>query len=121
MLGCMLLLLIVAMMSDPPHHGIGVDLYKSQNAERMPAALRDDAMKLFLMRDGVIYFGNHRFAAEDLPKEIHERVQTGAQRKVFLVVDERARFRDVSIVLDDVREAGIWDIAFLAELEATRK
>jgi hypothetical protein len=31
------------------------------------------------------------------------------------MVDQRSRFGDLSVVLDEVRHAGIWDIAFLAE------
>jgi biopolymer transport protein ExbD len=114
-LGCVLLFLIIAMISDPPHHGMAFDRYISQNATPMPAALRDDAMRVTLTRDGSIYFGNHRVASEDLPEQIRQRLQGGAQHKVYLVVDQRAKFADLSIVLDELRHAGIWDIAFLAE------
>jgi hypothetical protein len=31
------------------------------------------------------------------------------------MVDQRSRFGDLTVVLDEVRHAGIWDIAFLAE------
>ena len=67
----------------------------------MPAALRDDAMRVMLSGDGTIYFGNAK--------------ERGAEHKVFLIVDQRARFGDLSVVLDEVRHVGIWDIAFLAE------
>ena len=37
------------------------------------------------------------------------------QLKVYLVADPRAKYRDVSAVLDEVQDAGIWNVAFLAE------
>ncbi len=87
----------------------------------MPMALRDDAMKISLSRDGTIYFGDTRVASNDLPEQLRLRMQNSPQRKVFLVVDQRAKYWDVSVVLDDVRRAGIWDVAFLTELRAMQK
>jgi len=81
----------------------------------MPAALREDAMSVMLSRDGAIYFGNAKVASEDLAEQIRQRLERGAQHKVFLIVDQRTRFGDLFVVLDEVRHAGIWDIAFLAE------
>ena len=81
----------------------------------MPAALRGNAMVVMVTRDGTIYFGNARVAAEDLAGQIRQRLQSSSQRKVFFVVDQRAQFGDLAIALDEVRHAGIQDIAFLAE------
>jgi biopolymer transport protein ExbD len=121
MLGCVLLFLIIAMMSDPPHHGMALDRYISHNAISIPAALRDDAMRVMLTRDGSIYFGNSRVASEELPEQIRQRLHTGAQHKIFLVVDQRARFRDLSMVLDELRHAGIWDVTFLTDSAVIHK
>jgi biopolymer transport protein ExbD len=115
MLACVLVLLLISMMANPPHHGLAIDLYRSRNGTPMLLALRDDAMRLTLTRDGTIYFRNTRAASADLPDLIRQRVQDGSPRKMFFVVDARAKYRDVSIALDEVRQAGIWDIAFLAE------
>jgi biopolymer transport protein ExbD len=115
MLGCVLDLLIVFMMYVPSYHGVELDRYISHSARPLPAALRDDAMRVMVARDGTIFFGNARVAGEDLAGQIRQCLQSGAQRKVFFVVDQRAQFGDLAIALDEVRAAGIWDIAFLAE------
>jgi biopolymer transport protein ExbD len=81
----------------------------------MPAALRDDAMRVMLSRDGTMYFGNAKVTSEDLAEQIRQHLESGAQHKVFLIVDQRARFGDLSVVLDKVRQSGISDIALLAE------
>ncbi len=115
MLGCVLILLIAYMTNAPSHHGQVVDRYISRTAIPMPAALREDAMKVVVTRDGSIYFGNTKIAGKNLSGQILLRLHSGAQRKVFFVVDQRAQFGDLAIALDEVRHAGIWDIAFLAE------
>ncbi len=115
MLGCVLILLIVFMMYVPPYHGVEIDRYISHSARPMPAALREDAMRVVVTRDGIIYFRNTKIAGEHLSGQIRLRLHCGAQRKVYFVVDQRAHFGDLAIALDEVRHAGIWDIAFLAE------
>jgi biopolymer transport protein ExbD len=120
-LGCVLVLLVVFMMYAPAHHGLAFDRYLFHHATPMPAALRDDAMRVTLSRDGTIYFGNAKVASEDLAEQIRQRLESGAQHKVFLIVDQRARFGDLSVVLNEARHAGIWDIAFLAEFPVMHK
>ena len=115
MLGCVLILLIVFMTNTHSHHGLVVDRYISRGATPMPEALREDAMRVVVTRDGSIYFGNTKIAGEDLAGQIRLRLQSGAQHKVFFVVDQRAPFGDLAVALDEVRHTGIWDIAFLAE------
>jgi biopolymer transport protein TolR len=121
LLGCALVLLIVFIMYAPSHHGWVFDPYIAHHATSMPAAIRDDAMRVMLSRDGTIYFGNARVTSEDLAEQFRQRLESGAQRKVFLLVDRRARFEDLSAVLDEVRHAGLWDIAFLAEFPVMHK
>jgi biopolymer transport protein ExbD len=81
----------------------------------MPRALRDDAMRVMLSRDGTIYFGNAKVTSGDLAEQIRQHLERGAEHKAFLIVDQRSRFGDLSVVLDEVRHAGICNIAFLAE------
>lgn len=110
------LLLIISMVATgEPHHGLAVDRYRFSHAIPMPAAIRDGVMRVMLMRDGAIYFRNFRAASEDLPHLIKQSLQNGTERKVYLIVDPRARYAALSIVLDAVRAAGIQDIVLLAE------
>ena len=108
-------------MYAPAHHGLVFDRYISQPARPMPAALRDDAVRVMLSRDGAIYFGNAKVTSEDLAEQIRQRLERGAEHTVFLIVDQSIRFGDLSVVLDEVRHAGIWDIVFLAEFPVMPK
>lgn len=112
-----LMLMIVEMtFGNLPRHSLPVERYRCQNATPMPEALREDAMQLFLTRDGTFYFRNAKVSRSDLPGAIRESVDNGSPRKVFFVVDMRAKYWDVSQALDQVREAGVSDVAFLAEV-----
>lgn len=122
MLGVVFTLMLIMIILQPsPHHTLPIDRYRSHYATLMPQALRDDAMSLMLTRDGTMYFGNVKVASLDLPGLIHKRVQRGSPCKVFFVVDARAKYWDVSTALDEVREAGISDVAFLAEAPVLHK
>jgi biopolymer transport protein ExbD len=121
MLSCVVVLLLVEMIARPQvHQSLAFDRYISRNAIPMPSALRDDAIKVLLARDGVIYFGGTRVASEDLSVQLRQQMLGSEQHRVFLVVDQRTKFGDVSVVLDDLRSAGVWDVAFLTELRAVR-
>jgi len=91
------------------------DLVHVRHSIRMPGALKEDALKVVVTRDGTIYFREHRTALEDLPDEIREGLRNGAERKVYIEVDARAKYGGVPAVLDKIRLAGVEKIAFLTE------
>lgn len=108
------LLIIFATAVQPPEY-FRPEPNLFRHAIPIPASLRDDSLKITLTRDGPIYLGNSRVAREDLSEQIRERLQSGSQHMVFLVVDPRARYADLSVVLDEARYGGVWQVAFLAE------
>jgi biopolymer transport protein ExbD len=115
MLGCVLVLLIVSVMYAPLRGNHGFHPYVTRHATLMPDALRDDALRVIVTRDGYVYSGNGRIALEDLAEQVQQRLHSGAQNKIFLIVDQRAQFREVSPVLDELGRAGLRNIVFLEE------
>ena len=115
LVGILLVLLIIFMVNVPAYHGISVDRATAVHSTPMPSATREDAMRILVTRDGRIYFGNHAVATEDLPDEIRERVRNGAERKIYLAVDARAKYGDAEKVLDQIRVSGIRDVSFLTQ------
>lgn len=118
----MLVLLILFMTFAPPYHHTSVDLPVTRTASSEPGALRDDAIKITVSRDGRIFFEDaHTPHAvytrpEFLPAKIRMAVQEeGSERKVYLKVDARAKYGDAERVVDQIRAAGIQQICFLAE------
>jgi biopolymer transport protein ExbD len=112
----MLVLLFLLMpLAGVDRRGPAADLFSVRHSTRMPGALKEDALKVVVTRDGTIYFREHRIALEDLPNEIREGLRSGAERKVYIAVDARAKFGDVPAVLDKIRLAGVEKVAFLTE------
>jgi biopolymer transport protein ExbD len=115
LVGILLVLLLIFMVSVPAYHGISLDRATAVHSTPLPGATKEDAMRIFVMRDGRVYFGNYAVAAEDLPDEIRERVQNGAERRIYLSVDGRAKYGDAEKVLDQIRVSGIRDVSFLTQ------
>ena len=111
----LLVLLIVFMVGGPPIHGdVAVDLPSAFQAKAQPKARAEDAMKVYVIRDGRVYFRNHMAQPESLPFFIRNAVQEGAERKIYLAVDSRARYSDAAAVVEQIRNAGIEEICILA-------
>ena len=116
--GVLIVLLVIMMLvSGHPTHSHGPDLAVVRHAFSLPRAVKEDAMRLSVTRDGLLYFGNSRVLAEGLSEKIHESVSNGSEKRVYVIVDARAKYGDVNCALDAVRDAGIADVSFLVENE----
>ena len=122
LLGASLALLFIVMLAEgtTPHHGTPLDLPLTSSAVSEPKALRDNAMKVIVTRDGSVFFRNQKIAPDDLPSLIREAVQNGAERKVYLAVDGRAWYGDAGVVIDQIRTVGIREICVLTEKRTQR-
>ena len=98
-----------------PHGSVVADLAKVSHSTPLPGALREDAIRVVLTRDSRVYFRNQLVTLEDLPDEIRKQVQNGAEKKVYVSADARAKYGDVSRVLAEIRLAGIGNVAFRTE------
>jgi biopolymer transport protein ExbD len=50
-----------------------------------------------------------------MPDKIREGLKNGAEKKVYMRADARARYVDVKQVLIEIRQAGIENVCLLAE------
>ena len=112
--GLLLALLIMFMGAPVGHPFVAVDLPGSFFATAQPKAAREDAMKVHITRDGRVYFRTQQVQLKSLPILIRGAVGEGAEKKVYLAVDSRAKYRDAAAVLGQIGDAGIRDISFLA-------
>jgi biopolymer transport protein ExbD len=107
-------ILLIFMVVPVDHHIVSVDLAKVSHPALMAGALREDAMKIMITRDGKVYFGSDLVTAYSVRENLQERLNDrGVERKVYIVTDMRARWGIVEEVLDSVRSAGILRVAFL--------
>ena len=99
-----------------PHHAASIDKPRVMHPVPMRGALREDAIKVSILRDGRVYLGFERVGIPNLATKIQERLKDrDVERKVYITADMRARWSTVEGVLDGVRSAGIMRVAFLAD------
>jgi len=68
-----------------------------------------------VLRDGSIYFGTDRLMADQLPSKIREALSRGAERRIYLRADARARYGGVAQALNYVRASGIENVVILTD------
>ncbi len=107
------LLALFMVTTGPTHHGPSYDLPKVGHPIPMPRANREDALLVTVMRDGMIYFQNSRVVPDNLPAMIRDGVNRGAEQKVYIRADARARYGTVAAVLDAVHAGGVEKVTFL--------
>jgi biopolymer transport protein ExbD len=101
-------------LTSVPHPGPPpADLPPSSHSTLEPAALREDAMRVFVTRDGSLYFRGTRATRDDLPIMISASLRAGSERTVYISADARAKYADVKSVIDRVRESGITNITLM--------
>lgn len=101
-------------VTDQPMHP-SADLARAIHAKPLPAALKEDAIIVVVSRDGTLYFRDSRVSPANLPGKIRTAYQHGAERKVYLEADARAKYVDVEAAVDLVRQAGIQDVALIVQ------
>jgi len=100
----------------PPHsYRSSVDWAIAVHSSPQPGALKEDAVLIRVTRDGSVFFRDHRVVHTDLANEIREGVRNGAEKRVYLVVDARAKYGNAIAVLLQIRLAGIENVSFLTE------
>jgi biopolymer transport protein TolR len=92
-----------------------VDYAKVSHPIAMQAALREDSLEVAVTRDGKVYMGRDQITLDQLPTAIRDGVNRGAERKVYIRADGRARYGVVTQVMESARSAGIENIAFLVD------
>ena len=107
----------LGVLANPPMRGISADLARVHHSKEAPRANREDAIIVAVMRDGVIYLHGDRMTSESLPKSIRAAVDAGADPRVYIRADARAKYGAVKDAIDGVRDAHVDRITFLVEDE----
>ena len=118
MVDVMLVLLIIFMVVTPMlNNKVNVDLAKTMSAVPLPDADKDDAVKVSIVRDGRVYLGANQVALADLGPKAQTLLENKPNKTVFIRADERARYGVVMDAIDNLRTAGVDEVAFLTEPE----
>jgi len=112
----MLVLLIIFMVVTPMlGHGHDVNLTRVDRPEDLPNADKDDAIIVAVDREGHIYIGTNQTKEEEVTATIRDQVKDRIDKSIFIKSDRRAKYIDVTKVVDDVRSAGVDEVGLLTE------
>jgi len=112
----MLVLLIIFMVITPMlQKGVSVDMAKAVNAQPMKSANRTDAVVLALTRDGKVYLGSSEIPESDVTAKVASRIAKKLDKTVYLKSDSRAKYGDVTGLVDDIRAAGAENLGLITE------
>lgn len=123
MVDIMLVLLIIFMVVTPMlQHGVSVDLAKAKNPREMKEADRDDAILIAVNRDGRFFMGSDEIKRDQITEKVKDLLErkTG-DKTVYIKSDRRAKYGDVSAVVDEVRAAGVDAVGLITEKEEERR
>jgi biopolymer transport protein ExbD len=85
------MLLVFMTIPVVDHYGASVDLPKVLHPVAMRGADREDAIKVWITRDGKVYFGTDQTNVADLTAKIQDHLKDReVERKVYVVADMRA-------------------------------
>lgn len=116
----MIVLLIIFMVITPMlAKGVGVKLPVASNTKER----KDEAKKTITVainKDNVTYLGTNQVPLAELGPQIKETLETmpEGQKMVFLKADSELAYSEVMKVMDVCREAGVEEIALIAEGKA---
>ena len=124
MVDVMLVLLIIFMVITPMlNKSLDIDLYKGKNPREIEKADAEDAVIVFVTRQGKLYMSPgdklKEITADKLPPKVRDYLDkaTGVNRTtVYVKADIRAPYGKVEDVVDNLRAAGIEKIALLTDL-----
>ena len=118
MVDVMLVLLIIFMVITPMlTNKVQIDLPREDQATPMPDASKDDAVTIAVTRDGAVFLGQNLVAdpASQLGSLLSTMLADKTDKTVYFRADSRAQFKAVEDAIDDVRTAGVDDVALLTQ------
>ena len=118
MVDVMLVLLIIFMVVTPMlNNKVNVDLAKTMSAVPLPDADHEDSVKVSIVRDGRVYVGANQTTLADLGPKAQALLENKPNKTVYIRADARARYGIVMDAIDNLRTAGVDEVAFLTEPE----
>jgi len=113
----MIVLLIIFMVITPMlQKGVDVKLPTAANSKEKKDEQK--TITLAIRKDGVVYLGSKKIERrEELIPQIKEALEDAPEgaRIVFLKADEGLPYSEVMTVMDLAREAGVEEVALIAE------
>src|SRR5262245_35100217 len=90
-----------------------VDLVKAGHSRVLLGAMRENALHVSIERDSSIYFAADRTTLEQLAAKFPQRLESGAEQRLYIEVDAHAKYAAVIEVLNAASNVGIERVSFV--------
>jgi biopolymer transport protein ExbD len=112
----MLVLLVIFMVTAPMiQRGIDVNLPVARRAATVEGERLFVTVPTTYHADGLVYIGRDRVSAAELAGRLKERLQSVADKQVYLQGDGAVQLQDLMKVIDQLKDAGVSQVAIVAK------
>ena len=112
----MLVLLVIFMVTAPMiQRGIDVNLPVARRAATVEGERLFVTVPTTYHTDGLVYIGQERVSAGNLAGRLKERLQSAADKQVYLQGDGAVQLQDLMKVIDQLKDAGVSQVAIVAK------
>jgi biopolymer transport protein ExbD/biopolymer transport protein TolR len=118
MVDVMLVVLIIFMVITPLlNNKVPVEMAKARNPLTMPDADKEDAVVVAITRDGKVFLspGANLVNPDDLGEKVRTLLDKNPIKLVYIRADQRAKYKVVEDVVDDLRAGGVDQLGLLTE------
>ena len=117
----MLVLLIIFMVTAPMiQRGIDVKLPQSRRATAVTGERVEITLPDAIRQARFVYVGKDKVALRDLPERVRQKMETNANKEVFLRGDSAVQYQDLMDVIDALKAAGVQNIGMVARMPSDR-
>jgi biopolymer transport protein TolR len=112
----MLVLLIIFMVTAPMiQRGIDVNLPVARRAQAITGERVEVVVPLAYRQNHIVYLGSEPMRAEVLQERVRQKMETAAQKDVFLRGDSGVNLGEIMEVTDMLKAAGVEHVGIVAK------
>ena len=117
----MLVLLIIFMVAAPMiQRGIDVKLPQSRRAASVTGERVEITLPDSIRQSRVVFVGKQEVKLQNLQELVRQRMETSANKEVFLRGDSSVQYQDLMDVIDALKAAGVQNIGMVARMPSER-
>ncbi len=117
----MLVLLIIFMVAAPMiQRGIDVKLPQSRRATSVTGERVEITLPDSIRQSRVVFVGKQEVKLQNLQELVRQRMETSANKEVFLRGDSSVQYQDLMDVIDALKAAGVQNIGMVARMPSER-
>jgi biopolymer transport protein ExbD len=117
----MLVLLIIFMVAAPMiQRGIDVKLPQSRRATSVTGERVEITIPDTIHQSQFVYIGKDQVPMRALQTRVQQKMETSANKEVFLRGDSTVQYQDLMNVIDALKAAGVQNIGMVARMPSER-